>query len=133
MVLDKLASGYGDIPLAAIGIVLKAERLPQQTGIGLCQAMVPLIAYSHAKKDYRRVRQIMACILKLGLAVAVISITVYELFPRQIVRFFIADPATLEIGSRFLQIRSLAAGIMSSAFLSFSSIRQLETGKCRWQ
>ena len=60
MVLDKLMSGYGDIPLAAIGIVLKAERLPQQTGIGLCQAMVPLVAYSYAKRDFRRVRRIMA-------------------------------------------------------------------------
>ena len=129
MVLDKLASGYGDIPLAAIGIVLKAERLPQQTGIGLCQAMVPLIAYSHAKKDYRRVRQIMACILKLGLAVAVISITVYELFPRQIVRFFIADPATLEIGSRFLQIRSLAAGIMFFCFFVVFFYQAVGNGK----
>ena len=116
MVLDKLVSGYGDIPLAAIGIVLKAERLPQQTGIGLCQAMVPLIAYSYAKKDFQRVRQIMGHILRLGLAVAVISITVYELFPRQIVRLFIADSATLEIGARFLQIRSLAAGIMFFCF-----------------
>ena len=43
MVLDKLASGYGDVALAAIGIVLKAERLPQQIGIGLCQSMVPLV------------------------------------------------------------------------------------------
>ena len=94
MVLDKLMSGYGDIPLAAIGIVLKAERLPQQTGIGLCQAMVPLVAYSYAKKDFRRVRRIMARILGIGLAMALISITVYELFPHQIMRLFIADPAT---------------------------------------
>ena len=68
MVLDKLASGYGDTALAAIGIVLKAERFPQQVGIGLCQSMVPLIAYSWALKDYKRVKEIMACILKVGFA-----------------------------------------------------------------
>ena len=116
MVLDKLMSGYGDIPLAAIGIVLKAERLPQQTGIGLCQAMVPLVAYSYAQRDFRRVRRIMARILGIGLAMALISITVYELFPHQIMRLFIADPATLEIGVKFLRIRSLAAGIMFFCF-----------------
>ena len=109
MVLDKLASGYGDTALAAIGIVLKAERFPQQVGIGLCQSMVPLISYSWALKDYRRVKEIMACILKIGLAVAVVSLTLYELFPARIVRFFIAESETLEIGTNFLRVRSMAA------------------------
>ncbi|MBQ3456531.1 MAG: polysaccharide biosynthesis C-terminal domain-containing protein, partial [Synergistaceae bacterium] len=36
IIIDKLASNYGDIPLAAVGIVLKAERLPLNIGIGLC-------------------------------------------------------------------------------------------------
>jgi Na+-driven multidrug efflux pump len=116
MVLDKLASGYGDVALAAIGIVLKAERLPQQVGIGLCQSMVPLIAYSWALKDYQRVREIMICILKVGFAVAVVSITLYELFPGRIIRFFIAEPETLLIGTNFLRIRSMAAVIMFFCF-----------------
>ena len=105
MVLDKLASGYGDTALAAIGIVLKAERFPQQVGIGLCQSMVPLIAYSWALKDYKRTKEIMACILKIGIAVAVFSISLYELFPARIVRLFIAEPETLAIGTDFLRIR----------------------------
>ena len=46
IVIDKLASSYGDIPLAAVGIVLKAERLPLNIGIGLCQGMMPLAGYN---------------------------------------------------------------------------------------
>ena len=116
MVLGKLTSGYGDTALAAIGIVLKAERFPQQVGIGLCQSMVPLIAYSWALKDYKRTKEIMACILKIGAVVAVVSITLYELFPSRIIRFFIAEPETLEIGTNFLRIRSMAAVIMFFCF-----------------
>lgn len=37
-------TGYGDIAMAGIGIVLKAERFPLQFGIGLCQGVVPLAA-----------------------------------------------------------------------------------------
>ena len=129
MVLDKLASGYGDIALAAIGIVLKAERLPQQVGIGLCQSMVPLIAYSWALKDYRRVKEIMACILKIGLVVAAVSITLYELFPAQIIRFFIAEPETLKIGTNFLRIRSLAAVIMFFCFFVVFLFQGFGNGK----
>ena len=44
VVLDKLMASYSDIALAAIGIVLKAERLPLNAGVGLCMGMVPIAA-----------------------------------------------------------------------------------------
>ena len=116
MVLDKLVSGYGDTALAAIGIVLKAERLPQQIGIGLCQGMVPLVAYSYELKDYKRVKQIMAVTMRSGIIVALISVTVYQLFTPQIVELFIREPETLAIGTGFLRVRSIAAVIMFFCF-----------------
>ena len=116
MVLDKLVAAYGDTALAAIGIVLKAERFPQQVGIGLCQGMVPLVAYSYALGDYPRIRKIMATTLKAGLAVALLSVTVYELFTRQIIWLFIRDAETILIGTGFLRVRSIAAVIMFFCF-----------------
>lgn len=116
MVLDKLVAAYGDTALAAIGIVLKAERFPQQVGIGLCQGMVPLVAYSFALGDYPRIRKIMTTTLKAGLAVALVSVTVYELFTKQIIWLFIRDLETIAIGTGFLRVRSLAAVIMFFCF-----------------
>ena len=116
MVLNRLSSGYGDTVLAAVGIVLKAERFPQQVGIGMCQGMVPLLAYSFARKDYRRAKEIMVCTLKVGLAVALVSITLYELLPSQIIRFFIEDAETVFYGTNILRIRSVAAAIMFFCF-----------------
>ena len=129
MVLDKLAAGYGDAALAAIGIVLKAERFPQQVGIGLCQGMVPLVAYSYALRDRKRVREIMAYTLKIGLAVALVSITVYELFTHQIVRLFIAEVETLSIGTGFLRVRALAAAIMFFCFFAVFLFQGLGDGR----
>ena len=91
--------------------------------------MVPLIAYSWALKDYKRVKEIMACILKVGFAVAVVSITLYELFPARIIRFFIAEPETLEIGTNFLRIRSMAAVIMFFCFFVVFLFQGFGNGK----
>ncbi len=129
MVLDRLASAYGDTALAAIGIVLKAERFPQQVGIGLCQAMVPLVAYSYTLKDYKRTREIMRCTLTAGAVVALVSVTAYELFAPQIVRFFIRDAATLAIGTGFLRVRSVAAVIMFFCFFAVFLYQGLGNGK----
>ena len=116
MVLNRLSSAYGDTALAAIGIVLKAERLPQQMGIGLCQGMLPLVAYSYALQDRERVLELIRCTLRVGLAIALLSITSYQLFTPQIVRFFMREPETFAIAVRFLRVRSLAAGIMFFCF-----------------
>ena len=43
MILNASAARHGDLQLAAMGIVLKVERLPLNTGIGICLGMVPLL------------------------------------------------------------------------------------------
>lgn len=116
MMLDKLMSGYGDIPLAAIGIVLKAERIPLQAGIGLCQGLVPLAAYSYSIKNYRRMKDAISYTAKLGIVIAVLAITMYECFAPYLIRFFIRDAETIRLGAQFLRARALATLFM---FLSF--------------
>lgn len=116
IVIDRLMSGYSDIALAAIGIVLKAERLPLNIGIGICQGMVPIVAYNYASKNHERMRSVARFSLKLGIICAVISITLYELFAPYIMRFFIADAETVALGTKFLRIRTLATILM---FMSF--------------
>ena len=56
IVINRLAPGHGDIELAAIGIVLKAERLPLNIGIGICLGMTPLAAYNYASKNHKRMK-----------------------------------------------------------------------------
>ncbi len=70
VVIDRLMAAYGDIPLAAIGIVLKAERLPLNVGIGLCQGMMPLVAYNYASKNHGRMEETVRVSRRVGLATA---------------------------------------------------------------
>lgn len=116
IVLDKLMSAYGDIALAGIGIVLKAERLPLNVGIGICQGMVPLVAYNYASGDYTRMKKISSFSLKCGLVCAAGSIVLYEIFAPYIIRFFIDDAATVAMGTDFLRIRCLATILMFASF-----------------
>ena len=116
IVIDKLMSGYGDIALAAVGIVLKAERLPLNIGVGICQAMVPIVAYNYAAKNYKRMNAVAHFSLLCGVVCGIVSITLYELFAPYIMRFFIADAETVALGTGFLRRRSLATIFM---FMSF--------------
>ena len=129
IVIDKLMSAYSDIALAAVGIVLKAERLPLNIGVGICQGMVPIVAYNFASKDYRRMRAIARFSLLCGIICAVVSITLYEIFAPYIMRFFIDDAGTVALGTNFLRIRCLATVFMFMSFYHVNLFNSYGRGK----
>lgn len=116
MVIDRLMAGYNDIALAAVGIVLKAERLPLNIGIGICQGMIPIIAYNYSAKNYNRMNDTRRYSLRLGLVCAAFSIMLYEIFAGQIMHIFISDPETVALGTGFLRIRVIATPLMFLCF-----------------
>lgn len=116
IVLDRLMAAHSDIALAAIGIVLKVERLPLNVGIGLCLGMVPLAAYNYSAGNLPRMQAVLHAARTAGIAISIGSIVLYELFAPYLIRVFIGDAATVALGTDFLRIRVLATIMM---FLSF--------------
>ena len=116
IVIDRLMSAYSDVALAAVGIVLKVERLPLNTGVGICLGMTPIVAYNFSAGNFQRMNAVKRYSLKIGLICAAVSILLYELFAGQIMRIFIRDAETVALGTGFLRARILATPLM---FLSF--------------
>ena len=119
VIIDKLMVAYDDLALAAVGIVLKVERFPLNVGIGICQGMMPLVAYSYSARDRGRMDGTVRLARRTGLLVAGVSILLYELFAVQFSHLFIADTRTVELAAQFLRIRVLATPLM---FLSFFTV-----------
>ena len=119
VIIDKLMVSYHDLALAAVGIVLKVERFPLNVGIGICQGMMPLVAYNYSAGNEKRMNDTIRLSRSLGLIIAAISIVLYEIFAVQFAHLFIADTQTVELASQFLRIRVLATPLM---FLSFFTV-----------
>ena len=139
IIIDKLMVSYHDLALAAIGIVLKVERFPLNVGIGICQGMMPLVAYNFTSGNRERREAVIRLSRRLGLGIAAVSILLYELFAGQFVRLFISEPQTMALAADFLRIRVLATPLM---FLSFFTVylfqafgmgrKSLFLGMTRW-
>ncbi|MBR3973633.1 MAG: MATE family efflux transporter [Oscillospiraceae bacterium] len=123
MVINGLSASHGDFELAAMGIVLKVERLPQNIGIGICLGMMPLVAYNYAAKNYDRMKAFFSASRLAGVAVAIFSLVVYRMFAAQFIQAFISDPQTVVFGTEFLKIRCFAPGFM---FLSFHLVHFMQ-------
>ena len=95
VLIDTLMVSYHDLALAAVGIVLKVERFSLNVGIGIWQGMMPLVAYNYSAGNEGRMDETIRLSRRLGLAVAGISIVLYELFAVQFSHLLIADVKTV--------------------------------------
>ena len=118
-VINRLSAGHGDIELAAVGIVLKTERLPLNIGIGICLGMVPLLAYSYSSRNIRRMDAVFRFGRGVGLLIGIVSVLLYYFFAPNIMQAFISDAATVQLGTQFLRARCFATPLM---FLCFSMV-----------
>lgn len=116
ILIDRLMTAYGDIPMAAVGIVLKAERIPLNAGIGICQGMMPLVAYNYTAGNHDRMKKVLNQSRLAGLCVAAAAILLYELFAPQILHLFISNAKTEVLGAAFLRARCLATPFMFMCF-----------------
>ena len=123
MVINRLSASYGDFQLAAMGIVLKVERLPLNIGIGICLGMVPLAAYNYASKNYARMRSFLSTARLAGLCVAAVSVALYYFGAPWLIHTFIKEPVTAAYGVQFLRARCFATPFM---FLSFQMVHFMQ-------
>ena len=117
--VNKLASAHNDLTLAAFGIVMKVERIPNAINVGLCQGMMPIVAYNFASGNRERMRKTFRTARLCGLTVSAVCILLLELFARPVTNFFLSTSAndvenalvTVGLAAAFLRIRCLAAPV----------------------
>ena len=90
MVMVHLASGYGDIPVAAYGVVKRIDQFSLNVSMGLCQGFMPLVGYNFAARDYERMRKISTFSWKAALVMSACCIAGFAV-PLTSVNFLISD------------------------------------------
>lgn len=82
-------SEYGsNIPLAAVGIVMKVSMVFFCINIGLSQGLQPISSFNYGAKNYDRVVEVYKLAIKYSLIVSSLSFVIFQVFPRQIIMLF---------------------------------------------
>jgi len=126
---NNLASGHSDIELAALSIVVKIDMLPLNIGMGLCQGMMPLVAYNYAAANYKRMNGFIKAAQLTGMIMAGTCILAIEIFAEPLARIFICAATTIAYGKDFLRIACLATPFMISNFQKNFCLQAMGKGK----
>ena len=119
-VLNSMMSALGSEAVAGIGIVRKIDQLAHAVNQGTTQGMLPLAAYCYSAKKYDRMWAVVRGSAVVTMAVSILSFTLSELIPTELVKLFIKDPLTVSYGSEFLRIICIAVPIYSFIFVIIS-------------
>ena len=123
---NKLAAAHSDLVLAGIGIVTKIERIPNAVNIGICQGMLPIVAYNYSSGNHTRMHETMRKARAAGLLISGSCVILLEIFARPASRLFLSTSAgdteaalaTVAFAALFLRIRACAS---PGQFLCYNS------------
>jgi putative MATE family efflux protein len=122
LVLNNLAAGYGEGPLAAMGVAVRIAQVPEFLVMGVTLGVLPLLAYAYGKGDARRLRSALrTAAIAVGGVALVFSVTVL-LLREQVVSAFVADRSVLAVGVTILTAQLVAmvangfTGLLTSLF-----------------
>ena len=105
---NTIAGGFGIIPLALIGVIMRSASFILMPCVGLAQGSLPLIGYNYGANQRARIGEIIG---KSGLIVfawSVVFFTFAMIFPTQVVSIFNNEREFLLEGTSALRIFALA-------------------------
>ena len=135
--VNKLAAAHDDLVLAAFGIVMKVERIPNAVNIGICQGMMPIVSYNYASGNHARMHAAVRTARLYGLIVSVVCIVFLELFARPVTNLFLSTSAenaenaltTIAFATAFLRVRCLAAPVQLINYHSSFALQAIGNGR----
>ena len=123
IILNQALVGYGDTPVAAMGVALKFNMLVVLLQIGLCVGIQPLIGYNYGSGNKKRLMQVF----KFTGVVSVIMgmlLTLFMIIARKtMIQVFINDAEVVSYGIRMVVALQLSAPFIGILFLCINTIQ----------
>lgn len=130
IVLNQILVAYGNAPVAAIGIVFKANMFITFLQMGLANGVQPLLGYNFGSGDKKRFQDIAAYTKKCCIVIGILATLLFFVFRRQIIGLFIQDEEVIMYGVRMLIAYMLSGPVIGILFMNMSCMQSV--GKAFW-
>ncbi len=120
--INVVAAGFGDLAVAAVGIILRLTSFVMMPVFGLTQGYLPIAGFNFGAEQLGRVRRVTLMAAGWATALTTVASGLFVMFPRVFAAPFApGDPALEELATRSLQLFCLAlapagASVLLSAF-----------------
>ena len=125
IVLNQLLVVYGNDPVAAIGIVFKANMFITFLQMGLANGVQPLRGYNYGSGDMARFQGVERYTKKCCLVAGVIATVLYFVLREPIIRLFISDEGVVSYGVEMLVAYMLSGPVIGILFVNMNCMQSV--------
>lgn len=125
IVLNQILVVYGNAPVAAIGIVFKANMFITFLQMGLANGVQPLLGYNFGSGDVKRFWEIESFTKRSCLVVGVLATVLYFLLREPIIRLFINDDQVVAYGVEMLVAYMVSGPVIGILFVNMNCMQSV--------
>lgn len=126
IILNQILVAYGNAPVAAIGIVFKANMFITFLQLGIANGVQPLLGYNFGSGNEERFRSIERYTKKCCIIAGVGATLLYFLFREPIIRMFISDDEVVKYGVEMLIAYIISGPVIGILFVNMNCMQSVE-------
>lgn len=128
-ILNNFTSVYGAQAVAAMGIAQKINMVPMQVAMGFSQGIMPLISYSYASGNHKRMRESIFFAAKTMMPFLAAVSLAFFFGAGSFIRLFMNNAEIIAYGTRFLRGFCLALCFLCMDFLAVGVFQAVGMGR----
>lgn len=125
IILNQILVAYGNAPVAAIGIVFKANMFISFLQMGIANGVQPLLGYNYGSGDEKRFRAVESFTKKCCLIVGIITTVLFFVLREPIVRLFINDNEVVYYGVKMLIAYMISGPFIGLLFVNMNCMQSV--------
>ena len=128
-ILNNFTAAFGANAVAAMGIAQKLNMIPLQIAVGVCQGIMPLVSYTYAGGNGKRMKKAIMFTGKLAVGMMAVATVGYYLCAGSLIQLFINNGEVIAYGTRFLRGFCIGLIFLCLDFLGVCVFQAVGMGK----
>ena len=129
IIMNSLMSAYGDMAVAAAGVVMRIDQITGLFAMGAGQGIQPLLGFSVGAEDWDRYRAMLRFALNFTITMSLIMIAGCYLFTDKIVSVFLSEPEAFGYAVKFLHIKLSSSILFAVFFIFINALQAMGAGR----
>ncbi len=117
-VLNNFTAAYGSDAVAAMGIAYKINMVPMQVALGFSQGIMPLVSYTYASRNTKRMKKSLVFSSKIAIGFLLIAALGFYIFSAGLITMFMDNAEIVAYGSRFLRGMCISLPFLCMDFIA---------------
>lgn len=128
-ILNNFTSSFGADAVAAMGISQKINMVPMQIAMGFSQGIMPLVSYSYACGNHKRMKEAIFFTMKTLLPMLALVSLGYYVGAGALTKSFMNNPDIIAYGTRFLRGFCLGIPFLCMDFIAVGVFQAVGMGR----